>query len=201
MRWKFIKITFVLGGCLRFGHLRTVGAAYARRNRRANSSKRRWLVPSGIITFFWYFGKMTIYCSTSMKICALHRLDFYWAVLTMLLFGVGRKKMQWFVNCWLMSIGGLLSIWLLICRLGPVTNISLLRPIYPMYVFYLLFVCNLSLKNFQANLTGAILVTTPQEVALLDVRKEIGFCRKVNIPILGVVENMAWFVCPHCSVS
>ena len=47
---------------------------------------------------------------------------------------------------------------------------------------------------------GAILVTTPQEVALDDVRKEISFCRRTSIPILGVVENMSGFVCPKCSV-
>lgn len=47
-------------------------------------------------------------------------------------------------------------------------------------------------------LSGAILLTTPQEVSLQDVRKEISFCRKVNLPILGVVENMAGFVCPSC---
>lgn len=52
----------------------------------------------------------------------------------------------------------------------------------------------------KANLTGAIIVTTPQEVALLDVRKEIDFCRKVNIHILGVIENMSIFVCPCCQV-
>ena len=40
-----------------------------------------------------------------------------------------------------------------------------------------------------------------QEVALLDVRKEINFCRKVNLPIIGVVENMSGFVCPKCKVS
>jgi Mrp family chromosome partitioning ATPase len=51
-----------------------------------------------------------------------------------------------------------------------------------------------------AGLTGAIILTTPHEVALLDVRKEIDFCRKVNIPLLGVVENMAAFVCPKCKV-
>ncbi|KAK9459528.1 P-loop containing nucleoside triphosphate hydrolase protein [Lipomyces oligophaga] len=45
---------------------------------------------------------------------------------------------------------------------------------------------------------GAIIVTTPQEVALLDVRKEIDFCKKAHIPILGLVENMAGFVCPNC---
>ncbi|KAK9764342.1 cytosolic Fe-S cluster assembly factor nbp35 [Basidiobolus ranarum] len=50
----------------------------------------------------------------------------------------------------------------------------------------------------EAGITGAIVVTTPQEVALQDVRKEINFCRKVNLPILGVVENMSGFVCPNC---
>lgn len=52
----------------------------------------------------------------------------------------------------------------------------------------------------QANLTGAIVITTPQEVALLDVRKEIDFCRKVKIEILGVIENMSSFICPSCKV-
>ncbi|KAL7648222.1 UNVERIFIED_CONTAM: hypothetical protein RMT77_000125 [Armadillidium vulgare] len=49
--------------------------------------------------------------------------------------------------------------------------------------------------------TGAVIVTTPQEVALLDVRKEITFCRKVNLPIIGVIENMTTFKCPKCSVE
>ncbi|KAJ8925196.1 hypothetical protein NQ315_001382 [Exocentrus adspersus] len=50
----------------------------------------------------------------------------------------------------------------------------------------------------EADLTGAIIVTTPQEVALLDVRKEIDYCRKVGIKVLGVIENMYLFVCPCC---
>ncbi|CAH1779459.1 unnamed protein product [Owenia fusiformis] len=50
----------------------------------------------------------------------------------------------------------------------------------------------------KANIDGAVIITTPQEVALLDVRKEISFCRKVNMPILGVVENMSGFVCKNC---
>jgi Mrp family chromosome partitioning ATPase len=50
-------------------------------------------------------------------------------------------------------------------------------------------------------LTGAVIITTPQEVALLDVRKEIDFCRKTGVPILGLVENMSAFVCPKCRVS
>jgi len=48
-------------------------------------------------------------------------------------------------------------------------------------------------------LDGALIVTTPQEVALLDVRKEINFCHKTKVPVLGVIENMSSFVCLHCS--
>jgi ATP-binding protein involved in chromosome partitioning len=47
-------------------------------------------------------------------------------------------------------------------------------------------------------LTGAVMVTTPQEVSLLDVRKALAMFRKLNVPLLGVVENMSEFVCPHC---
>lgn len=46
---------------------------------------------------------------------------------------------------------------------------------------------------------GAVLVTTPQEVSLLDVRKQITFCRKMSISIVGVIENMSLFVCPKCN--
>ena len=52
-----------------------------------------------------------------------------------------------------------------------------------------------------ARLRGAVVVTTPQEIALQDVRKEITFCRKVEVPVLGLVENMAMFVCPSCHLS
>ena len=48
---------------------------------------------------------------------------------------------------------------------------------------------------------GAVIVTTPQNVALLDVRKGISFCNKMGIKILGVVENMSGFVCPNCEKS
>ena len=47
-------------------------------------------------------------------------------------------------------------------------------------------------------LSGAIMVTTPQEVSLLDVRKGLQMFRKMNVPVLGIVENMAGFACPHC---
>lgn len=53
----------------------------------------------------------------------------------------------------------------------------------------------------EAGIDGAILVTTPQEVALQDVRKEIDFCNKVGIRILGLVENMSGFVCPSCKTE
>uniref|UniRef100_A0A3P9A3Q9 AAA+ ATPase domain-containing protein n=1 Tax=Esox lucius TaxID=8010 RepID=A0A3P9A3Q9_ESOLU len=49
-----------------------------------------------------------------------------------------------------------------------------------------------------AHIDGAVIITTPQEVSLQDVRKEIRFCRKVKLPIIGVVENMSGFVCPKC---
>ncbi|EDK47509.1 protein NBP35 [Lodderomyces elongisporus NRRL YB-4239] len=50
----------------------------------------------------------------------------------------------------------------------------------------------------EVGIDGALIVTTPQEVALLDVRKEIDFCKKAGIKILGLVENMSGFVCPNC---
>jgi Mrp family chromosome partitioning ATPase len=56
----------------------------------------------------------------------------------------------------------------------------------------------LSIAQLVPEADGAVIVTTPQEVALVDVRKCIMFCRKLRIPVLGVVENMSGFVCPHC---
>lgn len=44
----------------------------------------------------------------------------------------------------------------------------------------------------------AIVITTPQEISLADVRKSINFCRQVKLPILGIVENMSGYRCPHC---
>jgi len=46
--------------------------------------------------------------------------------------------------------------------------------------------------------TGAVIVTTPQDVALSDVVKAIGMFEKVKIPMLGIIENMSYFICPHC---
>lgn len=56
----------------------------------------------------------------------------------------------------------------------------------------------LSVCQLITDAEGAIVVTTPQEVALLDVRKSITFCQKLNVAVLGVVENMSGFVCPKC---
>ena len=45
---------------------------------------------------------------------------------------------------------------------------------------------------------GAIVVTTPQSIATFDVRKSVDFCNKLQLPVLGIVENMSGFICPHC---
>jgi ATP-binding protein involved in chromosome partitioning len=48
-------------------------------------------------------------------------------------------------------------------------------------------------------LAGSVIVTTPQSIALSDVRKAVAMFKKLNVPILGAIENMSGFVCPHCS--
>lgn len=50
----------------------------------------------------------------------------------------------------------------------------------------------------QVPLTGAVIVSTPQDIALLDARKGMNMFRKVDVPVLGIVENMSYFACPHC---
>jgi ATP-binding protein involved in chromosome partitioning len=47
-------------------------------------------------------------------------------------------------------------------------------------------------------LTGAVIVSTPQDIALLDARRGLNMFRKVDVPVLGLVENMSYFNCPHC---
>jgi len=47
-------------------------------------------------------------------------------------------------------------------------------------------------------LTGAVIVSTPQDIALLDARKGLNMFRRVDVPVFGIVENMSYFVCPHC---
>jgi len=56
----------------------------------------------------------------------------------------------------------------------------------------------LSVAQLLGDADGAVVVTTPQQVAVSDVRKSIVFCRKIGLPVLGVIENMSGFVCPHC---
>jgi ATP-binding protein involved in chromosome partitioning len=50
----------------------------------------------------------------------------------------------------------------------------------------------------QVPLAGAVIVSTPQDLALIDARKGLAMFRKVNVPVLGIVENMSTFICPHC---
>jgi ATP-binding protein involved in chromosome partitioning len=50
----------------------------------------------------------------------------------------------------------------------------------------------------QVPLAGAVIVSTPQDLALIDARKGLNMFRKVNVPVLGLVENMSTFICPHC---
>src|SRR5205814_10331244 len=47
-------------------------------------------------------------------------------------------------------------------------------------------------------ISGAVLVTTPQEVSLLDVEKALAMFKRLSVPVLGVVENMTALICPHC---
>lgn len=56
----------------------------------------------------------------------------------------------------------------------------------------------LSIVQLLGKVDGAVVVTTPQQVAITDVKKCITFCKQLNLPILGVLENMSGFVCPHC---
>jgi len=59
-------------------------------------------------------------------------------------------------------------------------------------------IATLEMLSGSTRIDGAVIVTTPQEVALADVRKEIRFCERFGLRVLGLVENMSGFVCPHC---
>lgn len=56
----------------------------------------------------------------------------------------------------------------------------------------------LSVVQLLGKADGAVIVTTPQQLAVVDVKKCITFCKQLNLPVLGVIENMSGFVCPHC---
>jgi ATPases involved in chromosome partitioning len=50
-------------------------------------------------------------------------------------------------------------------------------------------------------LSGAVIVTTPQDISLIDARKGLKMFEKVEVPVLGVVENMSTFICPKCGTT
>ncbi len=56
----------------------------------------------------------------------------------------------------------------------------------------------LSVVQLMKNVDGAIIVTTPQDLALLDSRKAVNFSRVLKVPVIGIIENMSGFVCPYC---
>ncbi len=56
----------------------------------------------------------------------------------------------------------------------------------------------LSVVQTLKKVDGSLIVSTPQDIALLDARKTIKFSQKLNVPVLGIIENMSTFVCPHC---
>ncbi|NLE39243.1 MAG: Mrp/NBP35 family ATP-binding protein, partial [Pirellulaceae bacterium] len=56
----------------------------------------------------------------------------------------------------------------------------------------------LSVAQLVGQPAGAILVTTPQELAVADVRRSVSFCEKVSLPVVGIIENMSGLICPHC---
>jgi len=56
----------------------------------------------------------------------------------------------------------------------------------------------LSVCQLIPDLNGAIVVTTPQDVAILDSKKSVLFAGQLNVPVLGIIENMSGFTCPHC---
>jgi len=56
----------------------------------------------------------------------------------------------------------------------------------------------LSVAQIIPDVDGAVIVTTPQDLSLSDVRRSINFCRRLNMPVIGVIENMSGFACPKC---
>ena len=56
----------------------------------------------------------------------------------------------------------------------------------------------LSACQFIPKVSGAIIVSTPQDVAVLDARKSVQFARELKIPVVGIIENMSGYICPHC---
>jgi Mrp family chromosome partitioning ATPase len=59
----------------------------------------------------------------------------------------------------------------------------------------------LTIAQLAPNVRGAVIVTTPQDVATLDARKSARFIEKLGLPVIGVIENMSGMLCPHCGVE
>jgi Mrp family chromosome partitioning ATPase len=59
----------------------------------------------------------------------------------------------------------------------------------------------LSIAQLIPDITGTVIITTPQEIALLDSKKAVNFAKTLKIPIIGIIENMSGFTCPHCGKS
>ncbi len=59
----------------------------------------------------------------------------------------------------------------------------------------------LSVCQLIPDISGAVIVTTPQDVAVLDSRKSVLFAKEIKVPVIGVIENMSSFICPHCKKS
>lgn len=57
---------------------------------------------------------------------------------------------------------------------------------------------SLSIAQLIPKMDGAVIVTTPQDVALLDSRKAVNFAKQLNVPVVGIIENMSGLRCPHC---
>jgi len=56
----------------------------------------------------------------------------------------------------------------------------------------------LTIAQLAPNIAGAVIVTTPQDVAILDIKKAVTFARTIGLPVIGIIENMSGMVCPHC---
>ncbi len=56
----------------------------------------------------------------------------------------------------------------------------------------------LTIAQLAPRISGVVVVTTPQEVSILDIRKAVHFAERLNLPVLGIIENMSGLICPHC---
>ncbi|KAF1078402.1 Mrp/NBP35 family ATP-binding protein [Methanogenium sp. MK-MG] len=56
----------------------------------------------------------------------------------------------------------------------------------------------LTIAQIAPNIAGAVIVTTPQDVAILDIKKAVKFVQTIGLPVIGIIENMSGMVCPHC---